>query len=106
MDTWLVFITARTLRGAAPDPTTARVLQEDLILNAGRSSEPGITPEVTITPEGAVRIRQCFPMVDAYQAVQLASESFRRHMKRNEVASIEAVRHSDWLAATRQSAVW
>jgi hypothetical protein len=98
MDTWLVFTTARTLRGAAPTPDDARALQEDLILNAGRSSEPGITPEAVITPTGAVRIRQCFPMVDAYQAVQLASESFRRHMKRSEVASIEAVRYGDWLA--------
>ncbi|MGW0837535.1 hypothetical protein [Streptomyces prunicolor] len=99
MDTWLVFITARTLHGRPVTSEAVRALQEDLILNAGRSDKPGVTPEVTTTPAGAARIRQCFPMVDAYQAVQLASESFRRHMKREEVASIEAVRHSDWLHA-------
>lgn len=97
MDTWLVFITAHALRGHTPDMAAAQALQDRLILNAGRTGEPGIDPEVTLTETGAVRIRQCFPMVDAYQAVQLASESFRRWMTRSDVTAIEVVRLKDWL---------
>jgi len=97
MDTWLVFITARTLRGQAADAGTARALQDELALRTGRTGQPGVDPEVTITSTGAIRIRQSFPGVNTFQAVQLAREALHRPMPPEEVDAIETVRLTDWL---------
>jgi hypothetical protein len=100
MNTWLVFVTAQTFRGEAVDQAAASGLENTLIRSAGRTSEPGVDPEVTITADGHAQIRQSFPMVTAFQAVMLAEESLRRWLRPDDVDGIRTVRLEDWASTT------
>ncbi|MFJ9037466.1 hypothetical protein ACIRF8_12865 [Streptomyces sp. NPDC102406] len=97
MDTWLVFTTTKALRGGAVGTESARTLQGELAARAGTSGQPGVDPEVTLTDAGTARVRQCFPMVDAFTASQLARDSLRGLVQPGNVEAIEVVRLADWL---------
>ncbi|MET8696879.1 hypothetical protein ABZV65_30565 [Streptomyces bauhiniae] len=79
----------------------ASSFEKYLIEQSGRTGEPGMDPEVTVTAEGHLQIRQTFSkMSDAFQAVSLAAEDLRRWLGYDGTEGVRAVRLEDWKRAS------
>lgn len=96
MDTWLTFVTVNAVWGQPADAQAAHRIEEELIVRAGRTGEPGIDPAAEHLHGDHIRIRQSYPHLNAFQAVSLTRDSLRRIIRDSEIVRIEAVRHSDW----------
>ena len=94
-NTWVVQITTHATRTPA-SMATAQELTASLQLQAGRTGEHGIDPQAAFLGNGQMLIRQSFPLVLPQQAVMLAVEALRRHVRPDEIVRIEASTLDDW----------
>jgi len=97
MTTWLVFITAVSLRGRTPTLDAARELQTDLTRLAGITGEAGIDPEAAVA-DGKLDVRQSFRYVTPTQAATMAADNLRRTLRPDDIDSIRVVKLDDWLS--------
>ncbi|HEY6114648.1 MAG TPA: hypothetical protein VI172_01705 [Candidatus Dormibacteraeota bacterium] len=96
-NTWVVQITTHATRIPA-SMATAGELTAELQLRSGRTGEHGIDPQAAFLGHGRMLIRQTFPLVAPQQAVMLACEALRRHVRADEIIRIEAITIDDWRA--------